>query len=115
MSDKSEGERLATLEEQVRGMRYDFNSLREEMKQTMGTFLQHVAAMQKDYVPRAEFEREMLHRDTKEKERMERVGELEESVEKLRGRPTWTVAGLFTGSVAIITILVSIIAAYIGK
>lgn len=114
MTDRAEGERLATLEEQVRGMRYDFNSLRDEMKQTMGTFLQHVTSMQRDYISRVDLERELDHRDQKERERMERIGVLEDEVERLKGRPTWTVAGVFTGAVAVIAILVSIIVVFLN-
>lgn len=109
------GERLATLEAEVRGMRNDFLALRDEMKQTMGTFLGHVTSMQREYISRAEFDREMVHRDLVEKDRIQRIDDLEQTVERIGGRPSWSVAGVFTGAVAIIAVLVTVLVVFLDK
>lgn len=112
---EDKGERLARLEEHVKAMRHDFNSLRDEMKTTMSTFIGHITTLQKDYISRSEFDREMEHRDRKETERMERIGDLEDKVDDLHGRPSWSIVSVLTVSVAIIAILATIIAAYISN
>lgn len=101
---RTDGERMATLEEQVRGMRHDFNDFKQEMKQTVQTFF----TLHKEYMPRIEAERE-------DAEIRKEIEDLKTEVRRLAGRPTWTVAGVFTGSIAVIAVLITVITAYMGK